>query len=341
MFKVRYRYLFILILSVYSFLNLKFTVGDKLFDFEVTNLVLISTLSINVLLIWELNRLIELKLPKLTALTAHKVHPLIILFVLSLANVAISGFMIMEVIYPLMGMPLQINFSHLALLVAFGFRVNLFLNCVNAIVFFNTRLKKSELAAAEFKRESMEAKYQALRSQVNPHFLFNSFNTLSSLVHKNADTSAEFIEQLSEVYRYVLNNQETKVVSLAEELRFIEAYSYLLKMRFGDNLEINTQVDRDEEKTFVAPVVLQLLIENAIKHNVVSRKHKLKIDLFSQNGSIVVRNNLHEKMVRDQSHGIGLKNIQGRYQFLSDEPVSIEKTSDYFTVKLPLVHLSL
>ena len=339
MFKVKYRYLFILALSIYSFLNLRLTVGDKLFDFEISEITLFLTLTVSVLLIWELNRLVEKHMERLSEKTGKRIHPLLILFVASLVNVALSSVLMMEVLYPIVGMPFQFNLEHMGLRIAFGFRVNLFLNCINAIWYYNTRLKKSELDAAEFKKQSVEARFEALRNQVNPHFLFNSFNTLSSLVHKDADTAARFIDQLSTVYRYLLANQDNRLVPLSQELEFLNAYLYLLKIRFGDNLIIQQEIKQESESNYVAPAALQLLIENAIKHNIVSKKNQLKIDLFSDNGSIVVKNNLQEKNIKESSTQTGLKNISGRYQFLSNSPIQIDKTEAYFSVKLPLIKI--
>lgn len=339
MFKVKYRYLYILALSVYSYLNLRLTVGDMLFDFEIGEVTLFLTLTVSILVIWELNRWVEHHLDQLHEKTGRKVHPLLILFVLSILNVVLSGVLIMEVLYPVVGMPMQINLDHFGLLIAFGFRVNLFLNCVNAIVYFNSKLKQSELDAAAFKQQSVEARFEALRNQVNPHFLFNSFNTLSSLVHKDADTAASFIDQLSTVYRYLLTNQDNRLVPLSQELDFLNAYLYLLRIRFGDNLEISQDIKQDADARFLPPAALQILIENAIKHNVISQKKRLRIDLFSENGSIVVRNNLQEKNIKESSTHIGLKNIMGRYQFLSNNPVRIDKSDSHFTVKLPLIQI--
>jgi len=201
------------------------------------------------------------------------------------------------------------------------------------------RLKKSELKAAQLEKVTIEAQFEALRSQINPHFLFNCFNALSTLVYKDAETSAKFIAQLSKVYRYLLFNQEKKIVPLHEELEFIAAYLFLLKIRFGDSLSIESNISVDVNKYFIAPASLQMLIENAIKHNVVSSKSKLKIRITTINSTIEVANTLREKDVKEESAFIGLKNIQKRYEFLSDTPVVIEKTEDTFKVKLPLLQL--
>lgn len=339
MFGIRYRYLFIFLLSIYSYLNIRFTVGEKLFDFYIPSVYLFGVLATVVFGVWELNRLVEGKLELLSKALKLKVHPLIILFLASMLNVVVVSLVSMEVLYPLLKMPMQLNNSHLTLLMAFGFRVNLFLNCLNAIVFYMNQLKKTQLEAEQLKKISIEAQFEALRNQINPHFLFNCFNVLSTLVYKDADTSAKFIAQLSTVYRYLLFNQEKKVVQLKDELEFLNAYLFLLKIRFGENIVVENTIKQDGEKFYVAPAVLQMLIENAIKHNVVSKKNPLHVRLFSENGSIVVSNTLQEKEVKEFSTQVGLDNISKRYKFLSSEPVRILKGAEEFTVKIPLLQV--
>lgn len=339
MFGIRYRYFFIFLLAVYSFLNIRFTVGEKLFDFYIPSGYLFGILAVVVLGIWELNRFVEGKLEPLSKIFTQKVHPLIILFVFSMLNVVVVSIVSMEVLYPLLKMPMQLNNSHLTLLMAFGFRVNLFLNCLNAIVYYMNQLKKTQLEAEQLKKISIEAQFEALRNQINPHFLFNCFNVLSTLVYKDADTSAKFISQLSIVYRYLLFNQDKKIVPLRDELEFLDAYLYLLKIRFGENLVVDNRINHDGEKFFMAPAVLQMLIENAIKHNVVSKKNPLRIRLFSENGWIVVSNALQEKEVKEVSTQVGLRNIMSRYLFLSNEEVKILKSGEEFTVKIPLLQV--
>jgi two-component system, LytTR family, sensor kinase len=338
-FSLRYRYLFILLLAVYSFLNILFTVGTKLLDVEIPYFYLFGLIGVEILLVWELNRFVERRLSSLHQVLGKKIHALIILFVCSMVNVVIASILSLGALYAVLQHDIVWSTNHLVLVLAFGFRVNLFLNCLNAIYYYMERLKKSELKAERLEKVSIEAQFEALRNQINPHFLFNCFNALSTLVYKDADTSAKFIAQLSKVYRYLLYNQEKKIVSLNEELEFMDSYLFLLKIRFGDNISIEKNISADANKFFIAPASLQMLIENAIKHNVVSTKNPLKIKIISQNGSIEVINNLQEKAVKEDSTFIGLKNIKKRYEFLSDIPVEIVKTHEEFRVKIPLLQL--
>lgn len=335
MFSVRHRYLFILFLSVYSYINILVTVGERLFDFELNGFYLFGVLALVVLGTWELNRLAENQLTK----RSTRIHPLILLFLASIVNVVIVSTSSLFALYVVLDMPLQFNFDHWKLLTAFGFRVNLFLNCVNAIVFFMNRLKKAQLEAEQLKKQNIEARFEALRNQINPHFLFNCFNVLSTLVHKDADASSTFIAQLSNVYRYLLYNQENKIVPLKEELAFLDSYAYLLRTRFNENLLIENRISDRSDLIMVAPASLQMLIENAIKHNVASKKQPLKIVLEKQEDYVVVSNSLQKKETEAESTKIGLSNIVNRYKLLSDLPVIVERTQSHFIVKIPVLHL--
>ncbi|MBT1704703.1 sensor histidine kinase [Chryseosolibacter indicus] len=199
--------------------------------------------------------------------------------------------------------------------------------------------KQSVVTAEQLKRESIAAKYESLKNQVNPHFLFNSFNALSNLVYEDQDKAVKFIKQLSEVYRYVLDTREKEVVPLADELKFLNSYIYLQKIRFADKLSIEISINTI--KGGVAPLALQMLIENAIKHNVVSEDDPLTVKVFEDKGFIVVENNLQKKTsIGEPSAGVGLENICKRYEFLSSNNVEVSNNSKTFVVKLPLLTLS-
>lgn len=198
---------------------------------------------------------------------------------------------------------------------------------------FNWR--QTAIDAEKFKRESTVARFESLRSQVNPHFLFNSLNALTNLVYEDQDKAAKFIKQLSEVYRYLLDTREKEIVPLAEEKKFLESYLFLQQIRFGDKLKF--EVSLDESSAMVAPLVLQMLVENAIKHNEISQAFPLTIRIYVDGSFIVVENTLQKKkqLVGD-SPGVGLDNICKRYEFLTDEKVHVIE-NDKFMVRLPLI----
>jgi hypothetical protein len=202
--------------------------------------------------------------------------------------------------------------------------------------FFNWR--KLELDAAKLRNENLSSRYESLKSQVDPHFLFNSLNVLTNLVYEDADKSAKFIKQLSEVYRYVLDTRSKELVSVEEELKFVNAYLYLQQIRFGDKLIIENRLNG--VKGVVPPLALQMLAENAIKHNIISEENPLKIKLYKVDESIVIENNLQRKSMSDEiSPGIGLDNIRKRYEFLSQKNIQVTDTGDTFKVAVPLLEV--
>jgi len=193
--------------------------------------------------------------------------------------------------------------------------------------------------AEESKRAVLAAQYESLRNQVNPHFLFNSFNVLSSLVYKDQDLAARFIKQLSKVYRYVLEVQNEEVVPLEKELEVLEAYLFLLKIRFQDALEVDMQLS-PREGYAILPLTLQMLTENAIKHNIASRQKPLKLEFFFQNDThICVKNTLQLRGDQQDSIGVGLPNIKARYQYLGPHKVEVKQEENTFTVSIPLIEL--
>lgn len=199
--------------------------------------------------------------------------------------------------------------------------------------------KETLVEAEQLKKEQMAAKYEALKNQVNPHFLFNNFNVLATLVHKDADLAERFIKQLANVYRYVLDSREKEVVPLEEELQQLEAYVFLMKIRFGESLQIEIDPKLSQlEGINLAPLTLQMLVENALKHNEASKSNPLAIQvLLEKEDYVVVRNKLQSKLNVGESTGVGLENISARYKFLSDKPVLTPPEPGFFTVKIPLI----
>ena len=199
--------------------------------------------------------------------------------------------------------------------------------------------KETLIEAEHLKKEHIAAKYEALKNQVNPHFLFNNFNVLATLVHKDADLAERFIKQLANVYRYVLDSREQELVPLEQELKQLEAYVFLMKIRFGESLQIQMAPELSDLKNKnVAPLTLQMLVENALKHNEASKSNPLLIEVFAdEEGYLVVKNHLQAKQNVGETTGVGLANISGRYKFLSNKAVQTSQEGGFFTVKIPLV----
>lgn len=181
------------------------------------------------------------------------------------------------------------------------------------------------------------AKFDALKNQLDPHFLFNSLNVLTSLIEEDADQAQRFTTSLSKVYRYVLEQKNKDLVSVEEELEFARTYVRLLKMRFEDSIVLDIPEHCSQPEAKIVPLSLQLLLENAVKHNVVTNSKPLHIRVFEQDGFLIVTNNLQEKQVVKKSSGVGLRNIQQRYSLLTDKKVRIDKDTKSFSVYLPML----
>ena len=196
--------------------------------------------------------------------------------------------------------------------------------------------RKSTIDTERLKRENLQAQYEALKNQINPHFLFNSFNVLTDLVYEDQDLAARFINQLSQVFRYVLESSKKEMVPLESELENLEAYIFLLKMRFGENLVIkNPEVAEREYQ--VVPLCLQMLIENAVKHNVISEEEKLRIKIWLENDYIHISNNLQLRNISERSTKLGLENIKARYELIPGKKVKVSESDDQFVVSIPLI----
>ncbi|MGK7393399.1 MAG: sensor histidine kinase [Candidatus Cyclobacteriaceae bacterium M3_2C_046] len=195
--------------------------------------------------------------------------------------------------------------------------------------------RKAAIAAEKLRADRYQGQYQSLKDQLNPHFLFNSLNTLTNLVYEDQDQAAKFIQELSRVYRYVLETQKEELVTLEEELAFSESYIALQKLRFGSNLYF--EVDVPNKSGLIPPLTLQLLFENAIKHNVISEDYPLTISIKQVEGQLIVRNNLRKKIEQHQQNtGIGLSNINARISYFIPRELEIIE-DDFFTVIVPLI----
>ncbi len=207
---------------------------------------------------------------------------------------------------------------------------------VFASISFFLNWQNSVVKAERLEKELANYRYQTLKEQVNPHFLFNSLNVLTDLVHEDADLAEKYIQQLSRIYRYVLDSSNQSMVPLAQELEFVHSYIFLLKIRFGQKLKISLDLNANTHQ-YIVPVSIQMLIENAVKHNQITTENPLEIKVFERAGHIVVRNNYRPKRnVKDVS-GKGLNNLQQQFRLWTDEPIDITQSETSFTVSLPII----
>lgn len=203
--------------------------------------------------------------------------------------------------------------------------------------YVHQQTQKQKIKEQTFLAGSATAQFDALKNQLDPHFLFNSLNVLTSLIEENPDLAQKFTTSLSKVYRYVLEQKNKDLVTVDEELDFARTYVSLLKMRFENSIVFEIPEKSSNPDAKLVPLSLQLLLENTVKHNKVNPEHPLHIKIYESNGSLVVENNLQPKEVLGKSSGVGLRNIQQRYQILSTREVLIDKTTTNFRVQLPLL----
>lgn len=208
------------------------------------------------------------------------------------------------------------------------------------ILFFIIDRKKNKLErkiiVESTKAETATAKFESLKNQLDPHFLFNSLNVLTGLIEENPDNAIDFTTSLSKIYRYVLEQKDKEVVPIQEEINFAKTYINLLKLRFENSIHFELDESLINHEGFIVPLSLQILLENTIKHNIVSEQKPLKIKMYKQDNNLIVENTLQPKDSIKDSTGVGLNNIINRYQLISNRKVEIEK-DQLFRVQLPIL----
>jgi LytS/YehU family sensor histidine kinase len=186
-------------------------------------------------------------------------------------------------------------------------------------------------------KEKIRAQYEILKSQISPHFLFNAFNTLSQLIDVDSQKASKYVDQLALVFRKVLHFRDQELISLREEMSLVEAYIHLQQQRFESKLRVSIQIPEAAFELLVVPMSIQLLVENAVKHNVISSTKPLSISLLVKGETIIVQNNLQPKKQPEPSTGFGLSSLQSRYRQDLGQMLQIERDDQYFTVTLPLL----
>ncbi len=210
------------------------------------------------------------------------------------------------------------------------------ITAIEAVSWFN-RSQKSQLKSEQLEKENALIKFETLKSQLNPHFLFNSLNALSSLIKKDSIKAQNFVDEFSSVYRYTLDVIEKPVVELSEELEFAKSYLYLQNIRFENAVCIDINVDASRLNYFVPPLAVQTLLENIFKHNKISSESPLKIKLYNDDDALLIVNNLQPKIKAGDSKGVGLNNLKKRYELLGFNEAQFSITNNEYVAKIPLI----
>ncbi|MDJ1469831.1 sensor histidine kinase [Xanthocytophaga flava] len=214
-------------------------------------------------------------------------------------------------------------------------------NCILGIIYefiYYFHLYGIALQEAEtLQRSNLQTQFDSLKSQINPHFLFNSLNSLSSLIREQPEQAEKFLDEMSNVYRYLLRNNEQELVSLQTELQFVESYFHLLKTRYGESIQLKLENLNGYEQYLLPPLTLQILLENAVKHNSILKEQPLVIQIYVEKGYLVVQNNVQKKNLKVASNKVGLHNIITKYQLLKQPDVKITESKNIFEVMIPLI----
>lgn len=215
--------------------------------------------------------------------------------------------------------------------------ITLVITLIVHLVYFYKNYQENRVKQEKIIAGTASAQFESLKNQLDPHFLFNSLNVLSSLIEENTENAQKFTTSLSKVYRYVLDQRDKELVTVQEELTFAKTYMNLLKMRFENSITFELPEQFENEEAKVVPLSLQLLLENCIKHNIVSEKKPLHIKIYIENNELIIENNKQKKEVLRDRKGVGLQNIINRYAILTNRNVSITENEQLFKVKLPIL----
>jgi len=342
MFTHKYRYLFILGLTFYTFISTELCEVYYYFNIEIEWYYALATIGAITLGVWEGSRLLQTFFINRIHDTHHKIKWLLLFFaagsvvtsIVTVAAVFAMSMLVHDHTLEETIVPLKLN-------IIYAWLANLLFHLLNAIMYYFKEYKTKWIEAEELKGITAQAELQLVKSQINPHFLFNNLNVLSTLVLQNNAEANKFIEAFSKVYRYILSTHDKEIVEIRTELDYIEPYIFLLEKRFSEGLSITINIPEEYESKYIIPASLQMLIENAIKHNVVSRHKPLHIDVHvNGNNTIVVSNNLQARESVETSTEIGLSNIKKRYLLVSGREVLINKNETNFVVTLPMLTLN-
>ncbi len=208
------------------------------------------------------------------------------------------------------------------------------------LFYFYLRYRDQKAKSMEIlQKEKIESQYLILKNQVNPHFLFNSFNTLITVIEDDKETAIEYVNKLSDFFRNILSHKDQDLILIKEELELVETYIFLQQKRYGNNFTVEVSIPNDiKNEMLIPPLALQILVENCLKHNAASRETPLKVTVSVENKSfLIVRNNINPKFVKEPSTSIGLQNLKNRYKLIAQAEIIVINDQINFTVKLPII----
>jgi two-component system LytT family sensor kinase len=336
--KIRFFYMLIAGILIAFLINIlvPFSSPDHIFINDVSASIIIT------MIIWEGSLRIDSWLNIKYPWVEHVPKRILIQFLITLVFSSFSVFFPMLMFNKFVcTLPIEKEAIMLVISISIGVLVSFLILTIEISAQFFNNWKASLVEVEKYKTESIQAQLKNLKEQVNPHFLFNNLSVLTSLVYKDQDKAAEFINQLAKVYRYVLEQNEHELVTLQKELNFIESYIFLLKIRFENSLQIEISIPENEKSKLIPPMCLQVLVENTIKHNELSIENPLQVRIYFENDYLVVSNNLQVRKNNEPASKTGIKNICSRYQHFTDRKAEIIETADAFTVKIPLLSLAL
>lgn len=341
-FKYKYRHLFIFLLALYTYINTELCQVYTYFQINIHWYYCFAIILLITFFSWEGSRILLKPFEKLFPGNAHVIKRSIFFFFAALivayaatfaTDIFFAEFIIHEKPESILN-PLKLTLIYASL-------ITLLFHLLNLVVVYQEKFKAKELEAEELKHMHAQAELMAIKQQINPHFLFNNLNVLSGLVMQQSADANTFIEAFSKVYMHILANHNKELIELEKELEFLEPYFFLLKQRFPESLSISVNVPNKYHQHYVVPIALQMLVENAIKHNVVSRKKPLLITIYANgNNTISVINNLQPRHETGPSSNIGLNNIRKRYELTAGMEIIIEQTEEAFSVNLPLIEIN-
>lgn len=286
---------------------------------------------------WLINRSILIRLRKKYPSLKDSTQRIALLFVGVLVTVVVIDFIGVSLV-SLISENVSYNFQERTRSLVVVILLTTMTMAIYEAVYFFVLLKKSVREEEQAKQAIIQAQLDALRNQAQPHFFFNTLNTLRDIIDQSPKEDAkQFVDKLSEIYRFLLESGNNNLISLKDELKFAKAYIHIQSERFGENLKLNWNIPQALSNTMIVPMSLQLLLENAIKHNVISRAKPLEININIKGDYIVVDNKIQKKSTQLPSTKVGLINIEKRYALISDKSVDIVNDGHQFSVSLPLL----